>query len=73
MIDYSRPSSTRPRGTITLRQGDSFNLNTGSVIRQDRTEPTTRNVPPPGTIMDSMLRRNNLDALRVFFRNNTRP
>lgn len=58
---------------VKLRAGDSFNLITGGVVRGDRTEPTTRSVPPVGTIMDSMLRRNNLSALSLFFRNNTRP
>lgn len=66
MIDNSRPSSTRSRDTITLNRGDSFNLNTGGVIRNDTTEPVpaTRE-----TALDGMLRRNNLLALSLYFRN----
>lgn len=53
--------------SVQLRPGDTFNFSTGAVRRNDpRTLPA-----PPVRVLDSMLSRNDLRALSLYFRNAT--
>jgi hypothetical protein len=50
---------------VKLHAGDSINLRTGGVVRNDTSTPDR---PQRFTVLDSMLRRNNLPALALYFR-----
>lgn len=55
--------------TVTLARGDSYSLTTGRVIRDDRSAPVAL---PVTFSLGHMLARNDLRALSVFFRNQSR-
>lgn len=63
MIDA--PSSLRTRGTVKLARGDSFNLTSGNVVRNDNGRP--RGV----IVLPNALRANDLNALSRYFRDNS--